>query len=68
MSDELQAKLAKAVRAAGRYFDALEGWSRRNQNMGDVHAVPAGSQPRLDVTLEEAIDAVVEALEALGDR
>jgi hypothetical protein len=60
--------LLAAVRATGRYFDALHAWTERNSDLPEVVAIPAGSEPRLDLLCEEAVSAVKAALVAIGDR
>lgn len=60
--------LVAAVRATGRYFDELIAWTERTPDAPDVALVPAGSEPKLDLTCEEAINAVKDALVAIGDR
>ena len=66
--DAEHAALVAAVRATGRYFDALLAWTERSPELPDVVAIPAGSEPKLDLLCEEAIDAVKAALVAIGDR
>lgn len=66
--DDRDALLVEAVRATGRYFDALAEWTERSQLQADVQAIRAGSEPELDARMGEALDAVRAALVALGYR